>query len=549
MSRTIQGSTTSSSSSASASAFAFVVIWTCLVLFHTKEGKGTVVESFSLVSTTTTTTRTATTRHNAHHFIWNKNHHLHNNGKVRGFYKQQEMTLCAISSATLEAQSTGNKRRNCHSPPKKKKKKNKCSNVPLLQQPQEQEQQQQHAEEQDDDDMFQTMGIEIPFGLRQTILKNAQEYILKRFWIVDNSGSMALWDGHQMAVTSSSQLQHDSYHHDDHSYYDSSYSSSYSSSCTRWCEVQEVVNCHAQLSSTLHAPTEFRLLNPPKKHGPFSLVRGPQRFQVGYGRHKHQQQQSTIKDCKRAQSIMLRNEPNGQTPLASAIWEVRRDIVQLLPKLEATQTKACVVICTDGSNYSPHNVDGQVVCSSAILSHETEVARQAELVQALESLHGLPVCLVLRLCTDYQPIVQFFNNLDQHLLGNGYDLDVLDDHYAEAVEVNHNNPWFNYALIVHRLREMGQVHRVLDLLDERPLTRSEICILVQLLFGESALNGIVDKDKNNDKNNDDDKEWLEFLNQVDQLQQHEEQQKQWNPMTQSRTVWIDTNLLTNYLVL
>ena len=85
---------------------------------------------------------------------------------------------------------------------------------------------------------FEYIGINVPFGLRQTLLTNARETIRKRFWIVDNSGSMALWDGHQVA--------------DDHG--------DHASSCTRWSEVSETVNCHAQLSSALGAPTDFRLL-------------------------------------------------------------------------------------------------------------------------------------------------------------------------------------------------------------------------------------------------------------------------------------------------
>ena len=86
---------------------------------------------------------------------------------------------------------------------------------------------------------FKTVGINVPFGLRQTLLTNARQTVAKRFWVVDNSGSMALWDGHQVAAD-----------HGDHA----------TTSCTRWSEVSETVNCHAQLSAALGAPTDFRLL-------------------------------------------------------------------------------------------------------------------------------------------------------------------------------------------------------------------------------------------------------------------------------------------------
>ena len=76
-----------------------------------------------------------------------------------------------------------------------------------------------------------------------------------------------------------------------------------------------------------------------------------------------------------------------------------------------------------------------------------------EILDALESLQGLPVFVVIRLCTDYGPIVDFYNGLDERLDLN---LDVLDDHLAEANEVYEYNPWLNYPLILHRMREMGQ---------------------------------------------------------------------------------------------
>mmetsp|Transcript_27137 Transcript_27137/g.41234 ORF Transcript_27137/g.41234 Transcript_27137/m.41234 type:complete len:420 (-) Transcript_27137:29-1288(-) len=335
---------------------------------------------------------------------------------------------------------------------------------------------------------LESLGIHIPFGLHQKLRLNAQEDIRKRFWIVDNSGSMALWDG-----------EHSSLGQTDY--------------CTRWCEVQETVACHSQLSAVLGAPTDFTLLNP-AKGGP--ILRGLQRFRVGYGVNRNQNH--VVKDCKRAQSIMLRNEPTGRTPLSASIKEVRREIVRMQPELEKIGRKVCLVIATDGCNYNSQNVGLEV----------NEGERQQELVEALKSLQGLPVNIVVRLCTNHEPVVDFWNDLDQHL--EGLNLDVLDDHRAEAEEVYQHNPWLNYALILHRMREMGQECQLFDLLDERPFTKEEVREFCSLLFGVH-FNGEIN----------DDNDWKKFIQEVDNLQQLEKMQ--WNPRSNALAPWINTQHL------
>jgi hypothetical protein len=85
----------------------------------------------------------------------------------------------------------------------------------------------------------------------------------------------------------------------------------------------------------------------------------------------------------------------------------------------------------------------------------------AEFVQALKSLEGLPVWLVIRLCTDEKKVTAFYNSLDEQL---ELSLEVLDDFLGEAREVNRNNKWLNYALPMHRCRELGYHDRLLDLI-------------------------------------------------------------------------------------
>ena len=71
-------------------------------------------------------------------------------------------------------------------------------------------------------------------------------------------------------------------------------------------------------------------------------------------------------------------------------------------------------------------------------------------------------------------------------------LEVLDDFYGEALEVTGENPWLNYALPLHRLREMGYHDRLFDMLDQRPLTNTEVRDFFALLFGERHFDGVPD---------------------------------------------------------
>jgi hypothetical protein len=69
---------------------------------------------------------------------------------------------------------------------------------------------------------------------------------------------------------------------------------------------------------------------------------------------------------------------------------------------------------------------------------------------------------------------------------------VLDDFISEAKEVTEFNPWLNYGLPLHRIREMGFNPQLFDLLDERKLTADELRDFMFLLFGEDHFYGVPD---------------------------------------------------------
>jgi hypothetical protein len=174
-----------------------------------------------------------------------------------------------------------------------------------------------------------------------------------------------------------------------------------------------------------------------------------------------------------------------------------------------------VVLATDGV---PTNEWGQ-----------TGPLVDSDFERALQRLQELPVWLVVRLCTNDDAVVQYYQSLDDRLEWN---LEVLDDFVGEAKEVHRYNPWLNYALPLHRCREWGFPNRLLDLLDEKSLTLEEMREFLQLLFCETRFE---------DDLPDPALDWNEFVMCVSRMVDREE--RPWNPMKKKPTPWIDVRQL------
>lgn len=315
-----------------------------------------------------------------------------------------------------------------------------------------------------------------PSGLAETFQDSADAYKL-RIWLVDDSGSMASRDGHRMVATS--------------------VGSTKMASCTRWKELQETVDFHAQLSGLLKAPTMFRLINDADAASSFAVA-----WETAF-------LSSVDKEVKVAQGRIKEASPGGLTPLTERVEELHSKISSMAPTLSKSASKVCLVLATDGLP----TISG----ASGILD-DTQ-----GFVKALRALQGLPVWLIVRLCTDEDAVVEFYNQLDSQL---EMDVEVLDDFVAEAKEVNRKNPWLNYALPLHRLRETGAKHRVFDLLDERRLSKDELLEFCLLLFGNMEIP-------------DPEVDWLEFTRCINEIQ--DDEIKPWNPLTKRNEVWVDLN--------
>jgi hypothetical protein len=163
-------------------------------------------------------------------------------------------------------------------------------------------------------------------------------------------------------------------------------------------------------------------------------------------------------DIEALHMLLERNPPRGSTPLAERIDGLRRRLAGSYSSLSANGSKIMLTIATDGVPNGSKDI----------------------FVQALRRITlELPVNIVIRLATDEDNIVEFYNKIDEEV---ELPLDILDDLKGEAKEIFALNPWLTYSPLIHRVREGGTLNKLFDLLDERPLTPLEVGLFTQLLL-------------------------------------------------------------------
>jgi hypothetical protein len=144
------------------------------------------------------------------------------------------------------------------------------------------------------------------------------------------------------------------------------------------------------------------------------------------------------------------------------------------PLLRSNGQRAVVVIATDGESS-----DGDIAAAMTPLRVSLSLSLSALLCPVLTSPgQDLPAWVVIRLCTDSESIVDYWNNIDQQL---ELEMDILDDLTGEAGEVTSNNKWLTYAEPLHRLREWGIHLKEMDLLDEAVLAKEQMKAVVCML--------------------------------------------------------------------
>lgn len=190
--------------------------------------------------------------------------------------------------------------------------------------------------------------------------------------------------------------------------------------------------------------SQYQLLNDPGAHV------GPQQFTID----SSVPGSPTATNPQTAIQVIRKARPGGCTPLTDHIMAIHTEVEGMSPQLRAHGQKVAIVIATDGLPTDERGYGGH--------------AHQEQFVSALRMLEGYPVWVVIRLCTDEEDVVAFYNDLDNQL---ELSMEVLDDFCGEAEEVHEHNPWLNYALPLHRMREMGFHDRVFDMY----VTRMVLC--------------------------------------------------------------------------
>jgi hypothetical protein len=326
------------------------------------------------------------------------------------------------------------------------------------------------------DDLQDEFGF--PRGLADELGKTRSFYPV-RFWILDNSGSMMSNDG-------------------------ASVRGNISVPCTRWAELTETVHYHANMAGILQATSFFRMLNDP------GCRVGPQEFSIA------DQGRNFKREVQEVRQIVQHCQPFGATPLTAHLVEIGNRVAVMEQKMRKKGVHAVVIIATDGLPTSPEGMTSEEI--------------DQEFIQALKDLQALPVWVVIRLCTDEQAVVDFYNRLDSVL---ELPLEVLDDFFNEAKEIHQHNRWLNYAMPLHRCREVGYQNRIFDLLDERPLNKDEVKEFCLVLFGSEHFMKCPDVHS----------DWNGFLKLLTKVIKDEK--PQFNPITKRLAPWIDVKALRN----
>ena len=261
---------------------------------------------------------------------------------------------------------------------------------------------------------------QFPLGLAQQAVASGA-YFPIRHWIVDNSGSMSAGDGNLLGKDAAG--------------------ASKIVSGTRWQEISADIAIVADMSHDIGARTEFLPLNGAIR--PLTI------------------QGTNEGDVAKVTKGLATLEPRAgyTTPLAAATARIYLSILPKVQTLMKNQQQVCVVIATDGK--------------------PTDTGFQ----EALKQLQTLPVWVVIRLCTDDEEVVDFYNGLDAKLEAP---LEVLDDLRGEAREVCTLNRWLTYGQPLHIAR-FGMRNRVFDDIDERPLTPGQVKKFCELLLGGTPL--------------------------------------------------------------
>ena len=247
-------------------------------------------------------------------------------------------------------------------------------------------------------------------------------------------------------------------------------------SCTRWEEVTATLMWHASFSVKMEAATAVRLIQVPSMGQP---------QQVGIASTVNVEESTEL--SRLAQMLHQQPSGGGGGPLPHLL-EIVLTCLKTSSKLLGSEKSLAILYVTDRMPVDEDGREGD---------HVTQ-----RFLETLNLLEGSSVFVVIRLSTDDQRVVDFYNDLDRRMdavtmqrkpYGEESDyrhnlhLDVLDDFVSEAGAVHEHNPWLNYAYPLHLCRESAVQFPVFDALNDRPLQMDELVEFLTLLFDRNQL--------------------------------------------------------------
>ena len=261
-----------------------------------------------------------------------------------------------------------------------------------------------------------------PAGLSKAIIQSRSKTAF-RFVILDNSKSMCKRDGHVIVYDRKGVPRVEE--------------------STRWDEVVASTRVIANLADLASLPTEIRLLNRSEP------------VVIGASSSSSSSSSGLVRVLNN-----LNHEPSGTTPMCKQLLDVIEQLQCMEYELKASGKVAQLIIMTD--------------CETT----------DGNLVDVLKPLEGMPLQIIIRMCTDERSVTEYWHNINAQL---DLDIYVLDHCDVEAVEVMENNNWLTYAEPLHRMREFGIMVPALNHLNYRQLTRTEIKSVLELLGGTDSL--------------------------------------------------------------
>lgn len=217
----------------------------------------------------------------------------------------------------------------------------------------------------------------------------------------------------------------------------------------------------------MKAPTAIRLIHAPSVG---------QAQQVGIASSEHVDSELEMARLKK----VLEPKPCGSGGQLRHLREIINSCLETPLGLLKEKSMAIIYV-TDRVPVDDNGQEGEVITN--------------RFIEALGRLKGFPVWVVIRLSTDEQRVVDFYNDIDEKMnfvtvesgidappLGTHINLDVMDDYISEAENVHEHNPWLNYAYPLHLCKESAVKFPVFDVLNDRPLQMQELADFCNLLF-------------------------------------------------------------------